>query len=74
MFKDAALARVQELFRIVYANKNKQFGNARLARNIFEKTFENHANRTAAIAPITREILTTLEMEDIPFDQFVNKQ
>jgi len=74
VFKETALARVKELFTLLYNNKNKQFGNARLARNIFEKTFENHANRTAALAPITREILTTLEAEDIPFEAFAGVQ
>lgn len=72
ILKEPALKRVNELFEILYAKKDKQFGNARLARNIFEKTFEKHANRTALIAPITREILTTIEGEDIPFNEFLN--
>lgn len=67
---DAALAKATELFTILYENKDKRFGNARLSRNIFEKSFEKHANRTAFIAPITREILTILEEEDIPYEEF----
>ncbi|MFL9844927.1 AAA family ATPase [Flavobacterium rhizosphaerae] len=67
---ESAVQKVSVLFSDLYDNRDKQFGNARLARNIFEKSFERHANRTAAIAPITREILTTLEEEDIPFKEY----
>lgn len=72
VFSEKTLNRITELFEILCSKKDDKFGNARLARNIFEKTFEKHANRTATIAPITREILTTIEPIDIPFDEFVN--
>lgn len=67
---DSATQKITELFTHLYTNRNDRFGNARLVRNIFEKTFERHANRTAGIAPITRAILTTIEDEDIPFQEF----
>lgn len=73
IIKEQALKRIQELFEILYNKKDNRFGNARLARNIFEKTFEKHANRTALIAPITRELLTTIEDIDIPFNEFINQ-
>ncbi|KAF2519750.1 AAA family ATPase [Flavobacterium salilacus subsp. salilacus] len=69
----AAHTKVKELFTILYANKGDKFGNARLARNVFGTSFTKHANRTAPIAPITREILTTMEEADIPFDEFAGK-
>ena len=34
-----------EKLTCLYANKNKSFGNARLVRNLFEKTVEKQANR-----------------------------
>jgi Cdc6-like AAA superfamily ATPase len=74
VFSEKTLNRLTELFEVLCSKKDDKFGNARLARNIFEKTFEKHANRTASIAPITREILTTIEPIDIPFDDFVNSK
>lgn len=62
--------KLQELFTVLYNNRNDRFGNARLVRNIFEKTFEKHANRTASVVPVTRQILTTIEEADIPFNEF----
>jgi stage V sporulation protein K len=58
------------LFEKLCSAKDDKFGNARLARNIFEKTFEKHANRTAYIAPIILEILTTIDAADIPVEEF----
>lgn len=73
ILSDNAFQEVKKLFEILYAKKDSRFGNARLVRNIFEKTFEKHSNRTAIIAPITRLILTTIEKEDIPFIEFAQK-
>ena len=70
ILKDEALKTLHSLFEKLCSTKDDKFGNARLARNIFEKTFEKHANRTAYIAPITREILTTIEAADIPVEEF----
>lgn len=69
----AARNRALEMFTLLYDNKDRMFGNARLARNAFEKSFEKHANRTASIVPITREILTTLEEDDIPFTEYAGR-
>lgn len=73
ILSDNAFQEVKKLFEILYTKKDSRFGNARLVRNIFEKTFEKHSNRTATIAPITRLILTTIEKEDIPFVEFAQK-
>jgi stage V sporulation protein K len=67
-----ALSKLNELFEVLCSNKDDKFGNARLVRNVFEKTFENHANRTALINGVTRDILTTIEEIDLPFDFFIN--
>lgn len=47
-------------------NKDKSFGNGRLARNIYESTIENHANRISNEPRLSKKILTTIEVVDIP--------
>lgn len=55
-------------FETLYNHRDRTFGNARLARNLFEKIIEQQANRLAAIAHLTDEILTTIQPEDIPVE------
>ena len=64
-----AVAKAKTYFESACATKDKTFGNARLARNIFEKTLECQANRIAGIAPLTKEILITIEAADINLPQ-----
>ena len=52
--------------------KDQHFGNARLARNIFEKAIRRLAMRIADIAPLTRELLTTLEADDLEIETIAN--
>ncbi|WP_207893754.1 AAA family ATPase [Tenacibaculum sp. M341] len=54
------------IFDKFYEKKDKNFGNARVARNLFEKIIEYQANRIVSITPITAEILKTITEEDIP--------
>ena len=49
-----------------YTNRDNTFGNARYARNLFEKTLEKQANRIASIGHLTHDILCTIEVLDIP--------
>jgi len=58
--------KLQQLIRQAYIQRDKTFGNGRFVRNIFEKTLERQANRIAASAELTRELLTTILVEDIP--------
>ncbi|MDH4144494.1 MAG: AAA family ATPase, partial [Acidimicrobiia bacterium] len=46
--------------------RDKGFGNARLARNLFENAVANHATRLVAITAPSDEELTTLVAADIP--------
>jgi Holliday junction resolvasome RuvABC ATP-dependent DNA helicase subunit len=55
----------------VYERRDRTFGNARFARNLFEKIVEQQANRLASIGDLTDEILTTLLPEDIPVAEFI---
>lgn len=45
--------------------KDEHFGNARLARNVFELAIRRQASRLVNSAPLTPQLLTTLEPEDI---------
>ena len=47
------------------AEKDRNFGNARTVRNLFEKTLENQAMRLAVISDLTRDDLLTLKAEDL---------
>jgi tellurite resistance protein len=55
-------------FRFLIDRKDEHFGNGRLARNVFENAIRRMATRICGIAPLTRELLTTLEPEDVHFD------
>ena len=61
-----AESKLLSLFQRLYENKDKSFGNGRLARNLFEKVIENQANRLVEITPLTDEVLSTICKEDIP--------
>ena len=47
------------------ANKDKNFGNARFVRNMFEKTLENQAMRLASIGHLTSDMLCEISIEDV---------
>ncbi|MEO8497787.1 MAG: AAA family ATPase, partial [Planctomycetota bacterium] len=55
-------------FQWLYENRDEHFGNGRLVRNAFENAIRRLANRIAGIAPLTKEVLTTLHAEDIVLD------
>lgn len=63
---DAANEALHALLNTLYDRRDRTFGNARLVRNLFEKTIEQQANRLAVITTLTDEVLTTLEPDDIP--------
>lgn len=61
----AAEERLGEMTGKAVRNKNKNFGNARFIRNLFERTIERQALRLSSIAPITPEMLETIEVCDL---------
>ncbi|MBW4465785.1 MAG: AAA family ATPase [Pegethrix bostrychoides GSE-TBD4-15B] len=63
---DATRYRLKEVFTSLYNNRDRTFGNARIVRNLFEKSIERQANRLAVLSDFTDEVLTTLLPEDIP--------
>jgi SpoVK/Ycf46/Vps4 family AAA+-type ATPase len=61
----AARERVAELFAAAYTSRGSSFGNARLARNLFERTQEGHANRVGLMPNPTDQDLGMVLAEDI---------
>lgn len=65
----AARGNLAIILNRVFADRDENFGNARLVRNAYERTLRNHANRLATSdEPITREALATIEAVDLPYD------
>jgi len=62
---DGAIAKLKSVFDNAYTERDKSFGNGRFARNVFEKTLEQQANRIAKEGNLTKEILTTITEDDI---------
>jgi SpoVK/Ycf46/Vps4 family AAA+-type ATPase len=54
-------------FTSVYNSRDESFGNGRFVRNMFEKTIESLSNRISKSEKITKELLTTIEKEDLHF-------
>ncbi|MEZ6091065.1 MAG: AAA family ATPase [Pirellulaceae bacterium] len=52
-------------FTELYEHRDRHFGNGRLVRNCFEESVRQLANRVAEIVPLTEELLTRLEPEDV---------
>jgi hypothetical protein len=52
-------------FQYLLDRRDEQFGNGRLARNIFEAAIRRLANRIAGITPLTAVLLTMIEPADI---------
>lgn len=76
LLKAAATGNVSS-YRAALTNKRKsdRFGNAWLMKNVFEKTFEAHANRTASIAPVTSGVWRPSRLPiSIPYDNFVKER
>lgn len=65
-FSEDAEEKLSFIYDELYQKRHKTFGNARVARNIFEQCIERQANRIVSIAPITEEVLMTLTEEDVP--------
>ncbi|MFM7424090.1 MAG: AAA family ATPase [Elainella sp.] len=63
---DATRTKLRRLFDGLYEARDRTFGNARIVRNLFEKSIERQANRLAVLSEFTDEVLTTLLPEDLP--------
>ena len=57
--------KLTNVFAALYAGCDETFGNARLARNLFEKAINAHANRMVSAGAVDEASLVTLYPEDI---------
>lgn len=55
-----------EIMSFAIDHKDKNFGNARFVRNLFEKSIQNQATRLSSEPNITEEVLSMLKVEDLP--------
>ena len=60
-----AAAYLREALERVVKNKDRNFGNARYVRNVFEKTIEHQANRLSKKSDLDKNALTEITLEDI---------
>ena len=56
---------LKEQFEYAVAHKDRNFGNARFARNVFEKSIQAQANRLAGQNNLSRDQLTELTIDDL---------
>lgn len=52
----------------LHAHRDRHFGNGRTSRNLFELAIRRQANRIAEIAELSIEQLSTLQPEDVEFE------
>ena len=62
----AADTELAKIFEILSTSRDETFGNARLARNLFETTVNKQANRIVSLPAIDKTILAAIEAADIP--------
>jgi len=63
---DEGFQLLSQILNFAVEHKDKNFGNGRFVRNLFEKTIQNQASRLSRQPKITTEELSTLTAEDLP--------
>ena len=64
-FSDSALEKVKDILTQKVAEKDEEFANGRLARNMYDDIVMNHARRVANIPYPSKEQLMLIESEDV---------
>lgn len=62
---DGAEEYLKEQFEYAVAHKDRNFGNARFARNVFEKSIQSQANRLEGLTNLSKSQLTELTIDDL---------
>lgn len=62
---DDAFEKLRHLVEHAVANKDRNFGNARYVRNLFERTLQNQANRLSTVPKLTKDLLRTITIDDL---------
>jgi len=57
---------LHSLFTALFERRDESFGNARLARNVFEQAINNQASRIVLMTEIDEAVLSSIEPADIP--------
>ena len=65
--KRDAFEKLQSVIGCAVASRDKNFGNARYVRNLFEKVVQNQANRLSRMDSIDNDELSIITREDINF-------
>ncbi len=63
----AVRVKLLQAFVTLLSESDEHFGNGRLVRNVFEEAIRRLATRIAPLAPLTRELLSTLQPDDVLF-------
>ena len=67
---EEALTVLDDVLVEAIEHKDKNFGNARFVRNLFEKSIQNQAMRLSSEVNITEEVLSKLKSEDLPTNKY----
>ena len=62
---DEATDYLRQRLEYVVAHKDRNFGNGRYSRNLFEKSIQNQANRLSKVSNPTTEMLSEITKEDV---------
>ena len=62
---DDALEKLKHIIDHAVANKDRNFGNARYVRNLFERTLQNQANRLSTVPKLTMDLLRKITIDDL---------
>lgn len=62
---DDAFTKLKNIIDNAVVNKDRNFGNARYVRNLFERTLQNQANRLSTVPKLTKDLLRTITIDDL---------
>jgi stage V sporulation protein K len=74
IINEDAAEKLKDTFTLLYEKRDEGFGNARTARNLFEKCVQIQANRIIKLPKINHSVLKTFTEEDIPEPKDTLKQ
>jgi SpoVK/Ycf46/Vps4 family AAA+-type ATPase len=61
-------------FDHLYQNRDRHFGNGRLARNVFEDSVRKLADRIAGVSQVSESLLTKLTLNDVSIPELSSSQ
>ena len=59
---------IRDVMRLAVAKKDRNFGNARYVRNLFENAIQRQAVRLSTVAPLTTQMLSEITLHDLGFE------